>query len=161
MAKNKNLQPSGQKGMKICMISSSGGHYEELSMLKKLGELHKLFWVTEKTNYQADADYYLLQTDFKDVLVLPKMVINSWRTLRFWRQEKPQVVITTGTLVALPACFIAKLAGKKVVYIESFSRIYDCTKTGKLIYRIADLFIYQWEPLAEYYPNGVYGGSIF
>lgn len=155
------LKSSASRKLNICMISSSGGHFEELGMLKKLGETHNLFWVTEKTDYRAEADYYLMQTDFKDALMLPKMIVNSFRTLRFWRKEKPQVVITTGTLVALPACLIAKITKKKVVYIESFSRIYDCTRAGKMIYRISDLFIYQWETLKEFYPNGVYGGSIF
>lgn len=157
------MQPEtiSEKKLKICMVSSSGGHFEELSMLKKLGESHDLFWVTEKTDYKGDADYYLLQTDSKDALMLFKMIGNGFKTLRFWFKEKPQVVITTGTLVALPACIMAKLTRKKVIFIESFSRIHDCTRAGKVIYKIADLFIYQWESLGEFYPNGVYGGSIF
>jgi len=41
---------------KLCMISSSGGHYEQLQMLKKLGEKHTLFWITEKTDFSGNAN---------------------------------------------------------------------------------------------------------
>ncbi len=57
--------------------------------------------------------------------------------------------------------FLAKLFGKKLIYIESFARVYDGSKTGKLLYKYADLFIVQWESLKEVYPKAIYGGSIY
>ena len=143
------------------MISSSGGHYEQLLMLKQLSKKYDLFWVTEKTGYKSTANYYLTQTGLKDPLMIFKMVGNCFKTLWFWIKEKPKAVITTGTMIALPVCFLAKLCRKKVIYIESFARVNDCDRAGKLMYKHADLFIYQWEQLAEKYPNGVYGGSIY
>lgn len=150
-----------KKKIKVCMISSSGGHYEQLSMLKTLEDKYDLFWVTEKTDYKGNADYYLIQTGLKDIWVLFRMVGNCFKTMKFWIKEKPKAVITTGTMIALPACFLAKLCRKKVIYIETFARVRDCTRTGKLMYKVADLFIYQWEYLKKYYPDGVYGGSIY
>ena len=147
--------------MKICMISSSGGHYEQLHMLKPLEIEHRLIWVTEQTDYASPADYYLRQTGLKDGLFPLKMAGNLFKSLSIWRKEKPDAVITTGTMVALPMCFIAKLRGKKVIYIESFARVHDGTRAGRLMYRFADLFIYQWETLRDIYPDGVYGGSIY
>ena len=147
--------------MKLCLISSSGGHYEQLSMLKKLEEKYDLFWVTEKTDYKGNADYYLCQTGLKDKWMPVKMITNCFKTVSIWVKERPQAVVTTGTMVALPACLLAKMCGKKVIYIETFARVRDCTRAGKLMYKFADLFIYQWEYLEEFYPNGVYGGSIY
>lgn len=146
---------------KICMVSSSGGHYEQLRMLKPLSEEYALCWVTEKTDYQADADYYLLSTGSNDPYFPIKMLGNCCKTLAFWWKEKPDAVITTGAMVALPACLLAKLLRKKVIYIESFARITDGNRTGKLIYKFADLFVYQWEQLEAVYPKGVYGGGIY
>ena len=150
-----------EKRLKVCLISSSGGHYEQLQMLKKLGEKYDIFWVTEKTKYSGNANYYLHQTGLKDVFCIFKMIANCFKTLKFWRKEKPDAVITTGTMIAIPVCLWAKFRKKKVIYIETFSRIHNCTRTGKLMYKFADLFIYQWETLEEFYPNGVYGGSIY
>ena len=149
------------KKLRICMISSSGGHYEQLRMLRPLGEEHDLFWVTEKTDYKGNADYYLIPTGSNDPMFPLKMLVNSIKTCGFFLKRRPQVVITTGAFIAVPACLLAKVLGKKVIYIESFARVTDANRTGKLIYKFADMFIYQWEQLASIYPNGVYGGGIY
>ena len=46
-----------EKRLKLCLISSSGGHFEQLCMLKKLSDKHDIFMVTEKTKYGGNADY--------------------------------------------------------------------------------------------------------
>ena len=40
-----------RENKKICLISSSGGHFEQLLMLRKLGEEYNVFIITEKTEY--------------------------------------------------------------------------------------------------------------
>ena len=155
------IMVKNMKKLTICMISSSGGHLEQLRMLRPLGEKHDLFWVTEKTDYKADADYYLTPTGSNDPLFPFRMLGNSFKTLGFWLKKRPDVVITTGAFIAVPVCLLAKLLGKKVIYIESFARVMDGNRTSKLIYKFADLFIYQWEQLAEIYPKGIYGGGIY
>lgn len=146
---------------KICLISSSGGHYEQLKMLAPLSKNYDIFWVTEDVDYSLKADYFLIQTGLKDKFFLLKMIINFFKTLKIWLIEKPDYVITTGTMIVLPMAMLAKIFRKKLIYIETFSRVYDGTRTGKLMYRFADLFIIQWESLKEIYPKAVYGGSIY
>jgi UDP-N-acetylglucosamine:LPS N-acetylglucosamine transferase len=146
---------------KLCMIASSGGHYEELSQLKVLEETYDLFWVTEKTEYLQKADYYLTPTGSNDWKLIFKIFGIVSHTLHFWRKEKPDAVVTTGALIAVPVCLIAKLCKKKVIYIETFARVRDGARASKFMYKIADLFIYQWESLQEIYPKGVFGGSIY
>ena len=149
------------KQKKLCFISSSGGHYEELKMLAPLAEEYPAFWVTEKTDYATTADYYLLQTGLKDRWWLAKMFCNFFKSLSIWCREHPDYVITTGTMIAIPMAVLARLFRKRVIYIETFSRVYDGTRTGKLMYKFANLFIVQWESLLKVYPKAVYGGSIF
>lgn len=146
---------------KICLISSSGGHYEQLKMLAPLSEDHDVFWVTEESEYASKADYYLIQTGLKDKYFPIKMFANFFRSLKIWYKEKPDYVITTGTMIVLPIAFLAKLFGKRLIYIETFARVYDGTRTGRLMYKFADLFIVQWETLKEIYPKAVYGGSLY
>lgn len=146
---------------KICLVSSSGGHYEQLRMLKKLEEKYDIFFITEKTDYKMEADYFLPQTGSNDKKFIFKMLLNTVQSLKIWIKEKPDVVITTGTVVAIPLSFLAKITGRKLVYIETFARVYDGTKAGKLMYKFADLFIIQWETLENIYPDAVYAGSIY
>lgn len=153
---------SSERGKnKICLISSSGGHYEQLKMLAPLGEKNETFWITEDADFSAKADYYLLQTGLKDKKFIFKMIVNLFKTIGIWHKEKPDYVITTGTVIVLPMAILAKLFHKKLIYIETFARVYDGTRAGRLMYRFADLFIIQWESLKEIYPNAIYGGSIY
>ena len=76
-------------------------------------------------------------------------------------KEKPDVVITTGALVAFPICLIAKIFGKHIIYIESFARVNSRSLTGRLLYPISDLFLVQWEEMLKFYPKAKYVGGIF
>lgn len=146
---------------KICLISSSGGHYEQLKMLSNLSVKHNLFWVTEKADYSSSADYYLIQTGMKDKLFPLKMTVNFLKALKIWIIEKPDYIITTGAMVVLPMLLLAKVFKKKIIFIETFARVYEGTRTGKLMYKHCDLFIVQWEQLLEVYPRARYGGSLY
>lgn len=156
------------KQIKICLISSSGGHYEQLKMLKKLGEKYTIYVVTEKTEYDNQADYSLIPSSkhkgvLRKLAAYPRFLGNIYLGLRHLLREKPDVVISTGTRAAIPTVFWAHLLKKKIVYIETFARVYDGTKAAKIVYKHHwyDLFLYQWEPLKELYPDGVYGGGIY
>lgn len=51
-------------------------------------------------------------------------------SLKVYLKEKPDVVICTGVLAMIPICLIAKLMGKKLIYIESFAKVTSPTETG-------------------------------
>ena len=100
-----------EKKPKLCLVSSSGGHWEQLQKLKPLVEKYNGFLVTEKTQFRADAQYFMIQTDLKDKFMLPKMLVNSVRAIKIWVKEKPDFVITTGTMVA--SCLIVQQVSQK------------------------------------------------
>lgn len=148
---------------KICLISSSGGHYEELMMLKKLENQFEIYTVTEKTSYVSDDKntYYLVQVNRREKLFLFKMVLVTYQSLRYFLKEKPDIIISTGALCVIPTFFIGKIFNKKLIFIESFANIKTPTLTGKLLYKISNEFIIQWSELKEYYPKANHLGSIY
>ena len=73
----------------------------------------------------------------------------------------PDYIITTGTHTAGPICYLGKIFGSKIIYIETFANMSTKTITGKFIYPIADLFVVQWESMLALYPEAKYGGWIF
>ena len=79
----------------------------------------------------------------------------------YFFKYSPEVVVTTGTHTAVPMCFIAKFFGKKVIFIESFAKRNTPTKSGKLVYKIADTFVIQWDSLKEVYPKAEVWGWIY
>ena len=154
------------KKKKICLISSSGGHFEQLLMLRKLSNQNDIFIVTEKTKYNKKdkkINYYINQVNRKELLFIIKIILIFIKSLYIFIKEKPDVIISTGVLAAIPMLYIGHIFNKKVIYIESFAKISSPTMTGNLVYKhkLADRFYVQWESMLEFYPNAVYKGGIY
>lgn len=148
---------------KICLIASSGGHFDELQLLTKLEENYLIYKVTEQTSYlTADADTYLLkQVNRREPLVVIKLIWNSLVSFKIFIREKPDIIISTGALSVIPTFLIGKIFRKKLIFIESFANVSSPTLTGKLLYKFSDVFIIQWEDLRKFYPKATYLGSIY
>ncbi len=157
------VEKMGKK--KICFAASSGGHYEQLLMLKPLMEKYDRFVVTENTFYnttvKGEKMYYMHQVNRKEKLFPFWMILNAFKALGIMIKERPNVVITTGVLAMIPLCVFVKLTGGKLIYIESFAKVTSATETGKLMYRIADQFYVQWEPMKKIYPKAIFLGGIY
>ena len=150
---------------KICFAASSGGHLEQLMMLKPLMNKYDSFIVTEKTTYTSVPDniklYYLEQVNRKERTFFFHMIKNFFMSFKIFMVEKPDMVICTGVLAMIPLCLIAKLFRKKMIYIESFAKVTSGTLTGKLLYRFADRFYVQWEQMLQIYPKAIFLGGIY
>lgn len=147
---------------KICFVSSSGGHWEQLKKLQPLMDKYGGFMVTEKTMFEAsEAKYFMRQTDLKDKLMSPKMVVNCLKAIYIWIKERPDYVITTGTMVAYPFYLLAWLFRKKFIFIETFGRANMPTVAGKMMEKHSNLFIVQWESQMKHYHKAIYGGCLY
>lgn len=150
---------------KICFTASTGGHFEQLMMLKPLMDKYDSFIVTEKTGYSVIKDdrkvYYLKQVNRHEKAFIFKMIANTFTSLNIFIKEKPDVVISTGALATIPMCVLSKIFRKKIIFIESFAKVTSPTLTGKLVYKFADQFYVQWEQMKEYYPDAIFKGGIY
>lgn len=128
-------------------------------------EKYESFVVTEKTSYKVTVKdkrmYYMHQVNRKEKTFVFLMIINAFKSLGIFIKERPDMVITTGVLAMIPLCLLAKLFGKKLIYIESFAKVTSATETGKLMYKFADRFYVQWKPMLDIYPNAIYLGGIY
>jgi beta-1,4-N-acetylglucosaminyltransferase len=150
---------------KICFVASSGGHLEEIARLAELKNKYESFMITEKGQFQelnmCERIYYVSQLNRKEPLFVVKFIVLFILSLYILVKEKPDYIISTGALATYPICIIGKILRKKIIYIESFARVDSPSLTGKLMYKLADLFIVQWEEMLQIYPKAKYGGGIF
>jgi len=134
-----------------------------LYMLKPFWELQERFWVTfdkedARSMLAEETVFYCYYPTNRNIPNLIKNTALAWKLIR---TEKPDLIISAGAAVAVPFFYVGKLFGAKCVYIEVFDRINKPTLTGKLVRRIADLFIVQWEEQLSVYPGSINLGSIF
>lgn len=153
------------KKTKICLAASSGGHYEQILMLKPLLDKYDGFILTERTKYNTKENNikirHVLQVNRKEKSCFFRLLINILISLYIYVKERPNIVISTGVLAMIPMCMIAKLLGGKIIFIESFAKITSPTETGKFLYKFADKFYIQWESMQKFYPNAEYLGGIY
>lgn len=154
---------------KILFIASTGGHLNELMQLKPLFQKYDYHIITEKDKanenlknfYQDKLDFLPYGTRAKLFSYIFQYLFLCLKTVYLYIKIRPKIIITTGTHTAGPMCYLGKIFGSKIVFIETFANINKKTATGRLIYPIADLFIVQWEEMLKIYPKAVYGGSIY
>lgn len=157
---------------KVLFISSTGGHLEELTQLKSMFDRYDYYLVTEKTNsnmsllkkYPKRVSFliYGTYTTFLKKITYPfKLIANCFISLYIYIKVRPKFIVSTGAHTAGPMCLIGKIFGSKIIFIETFANSKTRTKTGRIVYKFADLFIVQWKEMLELYPNAVYGGWIF
>ena len=157
------------KKKKVLFISSTGGHLNELMQLSSLFEKYDYYIITEKDKanenlkhkYGNKLFFLPYGTRSKLLQYIFKYFYLCLKTLHLYFKIRPKVIVTTGTHTAGPMCYLGKLFGSKIIYIETFANKNKKTATGKLVYPIADLFIVQWEEMIKLYPKAVYGGAIY
>ena len=149
--------------MKVGLVGSSGGHLTHLYMLKPFWQDKNRFWVTfDKEDARSLlAEEKMYPCYYPTNRNLWNLIRNTFVAVKVLWKEKPDLLISSGAAVAVPFFYLAKLMGKKLVYIEVFDRIDKPTLTGKLVYPIVDRFIVQWEEMKQVYPKAVNLGSIF
>ncbi len=90
-----------------------------------------------------------------------KTLFSAWQSWSALRAFKPDAVLTSGPSVAVPVCILARLTGRRVLFVETGSRVTELSLTGKILYRVATVFFVQWPELAERYPRAIYAGRLF
>ena len=154
---------------KVLFISSTGGHFSELMQLKPLFKKYDSYIITEKdkTNEKFKLEYgdkfFFLPygTRSKIFSYIFKYLFLCFKSIYSFIKIRPKYIVTTGTHTALPMCYIGKLFGSKIIFIETYANTKSKTLSGRMIYPISNLFIVQWESMLKLYPKDVYGGSIY
>lgn len=153
--------------MKIGIVFSGGGHYLEAMKACALiinDPAHEIFYITYKPLKKSDFNkpHYFVRHP-EHVFFLKRVIlflINFIQSFKVFLKEKPAVIISTGADVALSSMLIAKIFGRKVIFIESGANVTKPSMTGKLIYKFSDVFIIQWEDLKKYYPKAIIGVNL-
>jgi len=146
--------------MKIGVVSSCGGHLTEVRALAPAYARYEHFYVLNDRALlppdMAGKTYFISHSE-RDW----KFFVNMWEAYRILHRERPDLLLSTGAGPAVPFALIGRLLfGCRIVFVETITRIDRPSLTGRLMYRLAHDFFYQWPTLARFFPRGVYGGPL-
>lgn len=154
----------------VMLVSSSGGHLTQLLVIERSLTTYRKVLVTENTQ---SSRYVAEASEVDRVCYLPhggrerivqfifkfsfNFVISFLRYIYF----RPRVVIMTGAHTVIPTALIAKFFGSKLIFVETFAKLHEPSKTGRFLYRFCDVFYIQWLELKKYYPNALFKGRLY
>jgi len=145
---------------KIGFVCSHGGHLVEvLQLMEGLGGYpHFLLTYDEKAASSLEKTYTIRNFARNPVSILS----GFFKILSIFLRERPEVLLSTGAEIALPAFYIGKfLFRTKLIYMECSAQVHTPSLTGRLVYPISDLFLVQWESLLRRYgPKAKYVGGL-
>lgn len=146
--------------MKVCIVSSCGGHLTEVRSLSPAYTKYDHFYVlNDRTLLPEDMQgktYFIAHSE-RDW----KFFLNLWEAWRILRRERPQVILSTGASPVVPFAVIGRLFFRtQVVFIETITRVHRPSLTARIMYRLANRFFYQWPSQREFFPKGEYRGSL-
>jgi UDP-N-acetylglucosamine:LPS N-acetylglucosamine transferase len=138
--------------------ASAGGHLDLLRVLAaQVLDGAEPVWVTSRTP-RGEA----LRDTASEVELLPefgrnplRVPVNLYAAARLVRKHRPRVVVSSGAGVVAPFCLLARLAGARLVYIETMARVSSPSKTARLLSRYSARVLVQWPELAAALPRAV------
>jgi beta-1,4-N-acetylglucosaminyltransferase len=146
--------------IKVCIVSSCGGHLTEVRALMPAYERYKYFYVLNDRvllPHDMEKNTYFITHSERDW----RFFLNLFESFIILRSERPKVILSTGAGPAVPFSLVARfLFGCRIVYIETITRINSPSMTGRIMYYLAHDFFFQWEGLAKYFPRGRLGGPL-
>ena len=83
-----------------------------------------------------------------------------WRCLKIIRRERPDVVLSTGAAAGCMCCFLGKLFGTAVIWVDSITNVDRMSLSGRMVRPIADLCVVQWPELTDKHRHTEYVGNI-
>lgn len=134
---------------KVLAVASEGGHWVQLSRLKPSFEGAELCFLTTNPGYKEELTepcYIVRDANLTKKLGLLIMFLQV-----FWVMLKlrPAVVVTTGAAPGFAAIVIGRILGAKTIWIDSIANGDELSSAGKKARKWADVWLTQWEHLAQ------------
>jgi beta-1,4-N-acetylglucosaminyltransferase len=144
-------------------VCSGGGHLSQLAELCDDWPIDAQHWITfdspqARTLLAGRRVTFAHGPTNRSIASLLRNLPLAWRLVR---RHRPQTILTTGAGIAVPFCYVGRLLGCRVVYIECLSRVSEPSLTGRLVEPVAhDLYV-QWPQLVAHYRRARYVGTVY
>lgn len=151
-------QRSTVRVLKIALVSAIGGHLKELLQLLPALEGHETFWVTHENSpvLPQDVVSYRVAHAERDW----RVAWNAFEFARIFAHERPDLVLSTGSGIAVAAAVVARAVGIPVIYVEGSWAVRRPTLTGRIMRYLTPRIYVQWPELQRVLPNSRFVGGL-
>jgi len=153
-----------KKNKELLLICSAGGHLTAMKNLESIYTKKDYILITEKTKLSKDLknyEYLIYCSKHYFLHYIFVAPFNIVKNLFYFLYYQPKVIVSTGSHTGVLMCYIGKIFRRKVIFIEVYDRYKTLTLSGKMVYKIADVFIVQHKQLIKKYPKAIYIGGMY
>jgi len=158
----------------LLVVLGRGGHTEQLlKLIDLLGKGYNYEYVIASEDLVSEKRIKLKGRVFKIinprrmddkniVKVILKFIPSTIQLISVILRSKAKFVVMCGPALCLHISVLSKLTGKKVIFLESWSRVYTKSWAGNAVDKLnlADLFFVQWKEEMKNYPKAIYAGRL-
>lgn len=154
------VSTNGRASVKVCVVSSCGGHLTEVREFKTAYGRYEHFYVLN--------DRVVLPEDMKQRTYFIAHSERDWRLLLniyeayiILKRERPSAILSTGAGPVVPFALVGRwLFHSRIIFVETFTRVGRPSLAGRIMYWLAHDFFYHWPSQSKYFPSGVCGGPM-
>ncbi|MHC4785690.1 MAG: hypothetical protein ACYTE6_06960 [Planctomycetota bacterium] len=148
------LDQPRRKKLTIALVAHSGGHVAELQAVEAAWKGHDFFYVTQRRPWTENLKPAYLTPGpsvrrFATLKVLAMLVMATFVVMWVWLKRRPDVIVTTGGEIALPAFWLGKLIRAKTIFIESYARTEGLSLAARAVRPVTDAFFVQHQEQAD------------
>ncbi|BFU93473.1 MAG: hypothetical protein NTNFB02_01950 [Nitrospira sp.] len=147
--------------IKIALVCTTGGHFEQMTNLSDLYNRYNHFWITNRSKQtesplRQESAYYIEMGHFKK----PWTYLRQVRPLlKIFAREKPTHVISTGSgRTAFVPFLLSRLLGRQFICIETYSRVNSRSLFATFLLKTGNKIYTQWEDRRN--TNAIYIGPV-
>lgn len=144
---------------KLLIVSAVGGHLTDLVTLHQAYANYERVWVVNDVSPvlpEGERAYRVAHAE-RDW----RVVLNLFEFAKIFAQEAPDLMLSTGSGIAVPAALCARLINIPVLYLEPSCAVRRLTLTGRIMKHLTPHFLVQWRPLLQHHPRARHAGSVF
>ncbi len=90
-----------------------------------------------------------------------RLLLQAWRSWRSLGRQRPDVIVSAGTALAVPIFVAGRLRGIPMIWLETFNLIGRPGLAARLCSRLARTVLVQREHLVGQRRNAVYVGMLY
>jgi len=152
---------------KFLVVYGEGGHAAQMSRLLNTLEIEdsEIISIVDSGELNTIGEQIIVPpirnkhaNNFYQIMV--NVFINSKLFFMVFVKNKIKLTISTGPGICILPSIICRILGKKVIFIETWSRFETKSFTGRVMYHISTHFYVQNKSLLRLYPKATYSGRL-
>ncbi len=136
--------------MKVMAVASGGGHWVQLLRLRPAFAGEEVIYVTTPGGPREGLEgAKVIEVHDASAWDKTRMALLAVRMAAIVVHHRPDAIVTTGAAPGYLAAWIGHRLGIRTAWIDSIANSGELSRAGRLAGRFADLWLTQWEHLAE------------